>query len=164
MGGSFRTGMKKILFAAFYVPKRNVPHTHTPSTCPAGVPALSEAFKRRLAAMTSPRPRPTPEDVAIKLTKQLSYATRANGRPRPEVYRFSHYHVKTVGALLKRAWFNVSSSDGSEHGHESGYGDIMELFKSAAAARAAARTFANDKIDNSKWTEVVEPAPKRRRR
>ena len=40
----------------------------------------------------------------------------------------------------------------------------MELFESAAAARAAARAFADGKIAKSKWTEVVEPAPKRRRR
>ena len=44
----------------------------------------------------------------------------------------------------------------------------MELFESAAEARAAARAFADDKVAKSKWTEVtsevVEPAPKRRRR
>ena len=40
----------------------------------------------------------------------------------------------------------------------------MELFDSAAAARAAAHAFADDKVANHKWTEVVEPAPKRRRR
>ena len=38
----------------------------------------------------------------------------------------------------------------------------MELFESAAAARAAARAFADGKVAKSKWTEVVEsaePAP-----
>ena len=78
---------------------------------------------------------------------------------RPEHYRYCHYHITTTGALLTRRWFKAHL-DGREYGHE----DIMELFESAAAARAAARAFADDKIAKSKWTEVVEPAPKRRRR
>ena len=128
----------------------------------AGVPALSVELQRRLTAATTPRPRPTAADVAIKLTKRWSTAATRTVTARPAPYRFSHYNITTTGALLTRSWFKTYDG-GCEYGHE----DIMELFESAAAARAAARAFADDKIAKSKWTEVVdivEPAPKRRRR
>lgn len=159
-GSSRKTGMKKILFVAFLKPTAGVEHRQ--STCPAGVPALPAELQRRLKARTSPRPRSTDADVGIKLTKRWSTAKTRTVTARPEHYRFSHYHITTTGALLTRCWFKAHP-DGHEYAHE----DIMELFESAAAARAAARAFANDKIANSKWTEVaevVEPAPKRRRR
>ena len=156
-GGSRRTGATKILFVAFLKPTTGVEHRQ--STCPAGVPALPAELQRRLKARTSPRPRPTAADVGIKLTKRWSTSNQWTVTARPEHYRFSHYHITTTGALLTRSWFKAHP-DGHEYAHE----DIMELFDSAAAARAAAHAFADDKVANHKWTEVVEPAPKRRRR
>ena len=156
-GGSWVTGATKILFVAFLKPTAGVEHRQ--STCPAGVPALPADFQRRLKAATSPRPQPTDADVSIKLTKRWSTIKTRTVTARPEAYRVSNYNIATTDALLTRSWFKAHP-DGHEYGHE----DIMELFESAAAARAAARAFADGKIAKSKWTEVVEPAPKRRRR
>ena len=126
------------------------------SDCPAGIPPLSAAVKRQLEAETIPRLPSVqgPSDITIVLKK-----THERGTLCP--YSASHYEIKTLGRVVFFIWwFSTRGGDATNHNTQ------PEAFATGAAARAAARDYAegkkNQKEDADKnaqyrWKELPPP-------
>ncbi|KAH8049914.1 hypothetical protein JL722_11698 [Aureococcus anophagefferens] len=105
------------------------------SDCLAGIPPLSAAVKRQLEAETIPRLPSVqgPSDITIVLRK-----THERGTLCP--YSASHYEIKTLGRVVFFIWWYVTrGGDATNHNTQ------PEAFATGAAARAAARDYAEGK-------------------